>query len=97
MEKEICVLCGRVTDVDVSTPIDRRLHYVECVGQLHPECWIKIYPRETKMMNVRPEKCETCRFFPDHCHYWNNEGANLSFLIADLDGNCSMRKPALSS
>ena len=93
MEKEICVLCGRVTDVDVSTPIDQRLHYVEGAGQLCPECDAKIYSKDVRV-NVNPEKCETCRFFPDQCHFWNNEGANLSFLIANPDGSCSMRKPA---
>jgi len=45
------------------------------------------------MSNVNPEECKTCRFFPDNCHYWDNEGADLSFLIANPDGTCQKRQP----
>ena len=44
------------------------------------------------MSNVNSEECETCQFYPGHCHYWDNEGANLSFLIANFDGTCQKRR-----
>ena len=41
--KEECTLCGKQTDVDVSTPINERENYVECAGQLCPECYKEVY------------------------------------------------------
>lgn len=45
------------------------------------------------MPNVKQEECETCCFYPEHCHYHNNEGANLTSLIANPDGTCQKRQP----
>ncbi|TSC53416.1 MAG: hypothetical protein LiPW39_281 [Parcubacteria group bacterium LiPW_39] len=36
---------------------------------------------------VNAEICQKCRFFKI-CQYRENEGANLSFLIARADGGC---------
>ena len=45
------------------------------------------------MSNVNIEECKTCRFYPDNCHYHNNEGADISSLIANSDGTCQKRQP----
>lgn len=37
-ELEVCVLCGKVTNVEHSTPIDQRKGYVAGVGQLCDSC-----------------------------------------------------------
>ena len=37
-EYEKCVLCGKTTNVLKSTPIELRLAYVECAGQLCDKC-----------------------------------------------------------
>lgn len=36
---EICVLCGKVTDVKFTTPVDYRYHYIEGAGQLCKSCY----------------------------------------------------------
>ena len=36
---ERCVLCGKITDVPLSLPIDLRDYYVEGSGQLCRGCW----------------------------------------------------------
>lgn len=40
---ERCCLCGALTDVDVTTPIQERRHYVSGVGQLCAECCYEVY------------------------------------------------------
>lgn len=42
-ELEICVCCGKITDVRRDTHIDMRYNYVEGVGQLLPQCYESIY------------------------------------------------------
>jgi hypothetical protein len=41
MPKEICIICGKETTVDVSTHIDYRVGYIEGAGQLCTECYRK--------------------------------------------------------
>lgn len=40
---ERCCLCGRVTEVQVSEPVQLRRHYVQGVGQLCPDCCWEVY------------------------------------------------------
>ncbi len=40
---EVCVLCGRKTQVRYETPIDKRQHYIEGGGQLCTECFRETY------------------------------------------------------
>ena len=40
-EKEKCVVCGKETQYFRNTPIDKREHYVEGVGQVCEECAIE--------------------------------------------------------
>ena len=42
-EYEICVLCGKKTNVKRSTHIDLRDCYVEGCGQFCPQCWNSTY------------------------------------------------------
>ncbi len=42
-EMECCVVCGITTDVPVDTPIENRKTYMECVGQLCPDCCWELY------------------------------------------------------
>jgi hypothetical protein len=44
--KETCVLCRCIVDVDVSTPIDFRDFYVEGAGQMCQPCFEKTYKDE---------------------------------------------------
>lgn len=37
-EYEVCVLCGKKTNIKVSEKIENRYHYVSGVGQLCEEC-----------------------------------------------------------
>lgn len=46
MNKETCILCGRVVDIDVSTSTDLRHFYVEGAGQLCEKCYEKTYGGE---------------------------------------------------
>lgn len=41
MTKEFCVLCNKETTTDVLTHVDFRVGYIEGVGQLCTECYIK--------------------------------------------------------
>jgi fatty acid/phospholipid biosynthesis enzyme len=41
--KDVCVSCGKTTDVDSSARVEMRPHYVEGAGQLCPECWRRVY------------------------------------------------------
>ena len=43
---ETCVSCHELTNIRKDTSIESRKHYVECVGQLHPKCYNKIYSPE---------------------------------------------------
>lgn len=39
MPKEICIKCGKETNVDVTTHVDFRTGYIEGVGQLCMSCY----------------------------------------------------------
>jgi len=41
MPNEICILCGKETNVDINTHIDHRYGYVEGAGQCCKECYNK--------------------------------------------------------
>jgi len=41
--KEVCVLCNKKTDENKNTNINKRMFYVECVGQLCGKCYVEIY------------------------------------------------------
>ena len=41
-QKEKCVICGKETDVDYETPIDKREGYFSGVGQLCKKCYFDI-------------------------------------------------------
>ena len=39
---ETCVLCGDITDVKQRMPIDARRYYIDGIGQLCRQCFLKI-------------------------------------------------------
>lgn len=39
MQKEICIKCGKETNVDIATHVDFRSGYIEGVGQLCVTCY----------------------------------------------------------
>ena len=41
-DTEMCVVCGKKTEYLRGTPIDKRVHYVEGVGQLGPRCYYEV-------------------------------------------------------
>ena len=41
--KDVCVLCGKETIYDFTTPIDQRTFYVSGAGQLCRECFCKLH------------------------------------------------------
>ena len=48
---EICVVCHRLTDIRVDTPIEKRMHYFEGAGQLCDSCWEQIYGKMKNTAN----------------------------------------------
>lgn len=46
MNKETCILCGCVVDLEIRIPIEFRDFYVEGVGQLCEKCYEKTYGGE---------------------------------------------------
>lgn len=47
-EFEVCVLCGKRTDVPKSQPIELRIGYVEGAGQLCHNCWVENVQEDRK-------------------------------------------------
>lgn len=41
---ETCVSCKEVTDTPKTLDIQKRLYYIEGVGQLCRDCWEALYP-----------------------------------------------------
>lgn len=50
MDKEICVLCGKMTDVLKTEPLERRQGYLPGAGQLCKECAIENIQEESAAM-----------------------------------------------
>lgn len=50
-EFERCVLCEELTNVKKETPINQREYYVEFVGQLDGQCYLKTYNPERRTEN----------------------------------------------
>ena len=42
MEFEKCALCRKTTNISVDTPVDKRIGYMEGVGQLCQDCFLDI-------------------------------------------------------
>ena len=40
--------CGELTNVRKDTPTNKRLHYIDGVGQLNPSCYERIYGSEER-------------------------------------------------
>ena len=63
MPNEKCVLCGKETDIDITTHIDSRIGYEEGLGQLCISCYLKGTNREhmvipTYLVNLYPNNQE---------------------------------------
>lgn len=43
--RERCVYCGKKTEYITNIPINERICYIECVGQLCADCYENIYNR----------------------------------------------------
>lgn len=43
IEKEICIICKKLTDVDKNLSINQRYFYIEGAGQLCEKCYNKTY------------------------------------------------------
>ena len=41
-EGDVCVVCGRQTEIPRSVPVDFRLCYVDGIGQLCLSCWKRL-------------------------------------------------------
>lgn len=53
--KELCVRCGKETEYLISTPIEVRKYFIEGAGQLCPECWRRLWPRQDGPENNVPK------------------------------------------
>lgn len=54
MPNEICILCGKETNIDINTHIDLRYGYIEGAGQCCRECFTKTNnDYSTKIMKQR--------------------------------------------
>jgi hypothetical protein len=63
MPNEKCVLCGKETNIDITTHIDSRVGYEEGLGQLCVTCHLKGTNREqmiipTYLINLYPNNQE---------------------------------------
>jgi len=43
--KDKCVLCGKDTPYETTTPVGMRRHYIEGSGQLCEPCYVNVYMR----------------------------------------------------
>ena len=43
---EVCILCHKITDCPIDTPIDLRKTYIEGAGHLCEDCFEKVYDQE---------------------------------------------------
>jgi hypothetical protein len=43
LKMEVCVDCGKITNVPISMPVDFRENYVDGSGQLCSDCYNKLY------------------------------------------------------
>ena len=53
--KELCIRCGKETEVDDYTPVDMRRFYIEGSGQLCEECWRELYEKERQDQIKKPD------------------------------------------
>lgn len=63
-DMEICVMCGKVTAVPVTEPLDKRVNYFPGAGQLCNECAIE---------NKQEEKSAMCSGFMYAMPYYEKE------------------------
>ena len=59
MPNEICILCGKETNVDINTHIDLRYGYVEGAGQCCRECYDRTYNTSSEDYITRVMKNRT--------------------------------------
>jgi hypothetical protein len=52
MPNEICILCGKETDVNINTHVDFRTGYIEGAGQLCTACYLKGSPSSREMITI---------------------------------------------
>ena len=60
---EICICCGNETDIEISTPVERRLGYISGCGQMCKECYEKSkdnnsYGYSTEQLVALRELCQ---------------------------------------
>lgn len=57
MKKERCIICHQETGISEDTPIELRNNYIEGVGQLCPECALKMEKgqQSTQIDKIVPE------------------------------------------
>lgn len=55
-EFEQCVMCGELTNVLVSTPVEQREFYEEGCGQLCVDCYKKIYNKNGEVDTFSDEQ-----------------------------------------
>lgn len=44
-QREKCVSCGEITEYTKSTPIEKRIGYIQGGGQLCLKCYRELYPK----------------------------------------------------
>ena len=59
MKKEHCIICYQETDISEDTPIELRDSYIEGVGQLCPECALKM-EKEQRFQNKKDLSQRDC-------------------------------------
>lgn len=58
VETEKCILCGKDTEIPVTTPIKERKHYIFGCGQVCSECSAKMKLENNKENNLSEEDLE---------------------------------------
>lgn len=58
VETEKCILCGKDTEIPVTTPIEKRRHYIFGCGQICSACSSKMKLENNKEDNLSEEDLE---------------------------------------
>lgn len=49
-KRELCAVCGKITEYTKDTPISERLSYIEGGGQLCKDCYYELYVKKSDGM-----------------------------------------------
>ena len=51
-EKEVCIVCGKLTEYYTDTPVSERIGYIEGGGQLCSACFAELYGNDRSKIKI---------------------------------------------